>query len=66
MNELENVIYKYVRDAYRKANVNCYRPFTEDLIIHLVGKFGLDTLVNAKLITPTENPGQYVFCCERV
>ena len=61
---IEYTLYEYVRDAYKKANSTFYRPLTEDLIIHLVGGFGLDILKNTKLIAPTSYPGEYVLCCE--
>lgn len=59
---LEYTLYEYVRDAYRKVNASFYRPITEDLIVQLVGTFGLDILKKTKLIEPTSNPGQYVLC----
>lgn len=61
---LEYTVYEYVRHAYRQAGTSFYRPLTEELIVHLVGAFGLDILKSAKLITPTNYPGQYVLCCE--
>lgn len=60
--DIECSIYEYVREAYRKVNVSFYKPITEDLIVHLVGQFGLDILKKAKLIEPTSYPGQYVLC----
>ena len=60
----EYTLYEYLRDAYRKVNASFYRPLTEDLIVELVGSFGLDILKSAKLIAPTEYSGQYVLCCE--
>lgn len=62
---IEYTLYEYVREAYGRANSSLYRPLTEDLIIHLVGAFGLDILKNTKLIEPTGGMGQYVLCCER-
>jgi hypothetical protein len=61
---IEYILYEYVRDAYRQTNSSFSRPLTEDLIIHLVGGFGLDILKKAKLIEPTSFTGQYVLCCE--
>lgn len=61
----EYVIYEYVRNAYRQANEKSFhKPLTKDLIIHLVGGFGLDILEKAQLIAPTSYPDQYVLCCE--
>lgn len=57
-------IYEYVRDTYRKVNVSFHTPLTEDLIVTLVGKFGLDILTSTKLIGPANYPGQYVLWCE--
>lgn len=57
-------IYKYVRDAYRKMNASFYTPLTEDLIVRLVGQFGLDILKSTKLIGETSYPGHYVLWCE--
>jgi hypothetical protein len=59
---MEYTLYEYVRDAYKSINTPLYRPLTEDLIVHLVGGFGLDILKKTKLIEPAENPGQYVLC----
>lgn len=61
---MEYALYEYVRDAYRRVNASLYRPLTEDLIVTLVGTFGLDILKNAKLVEPTSYPGQYVLWCE--
>ena len=61
---MEYVLYEYLRDVYKHTNTSVYRPLTEDLIVHLVGKFGLDILKNTKLIEPTTYPGQYVLSCE--
>lgn len=61
---MEYDIYEYVRDAYKKVNVSFHRPLTEDLIVSLVGKFGLDILRASRLIEQTSYPGQYVLCCE--
>ena len=61
---MEYDIYEYVRGAYRQANTSFYRPLTEDLIVELVGRFGLDILKSSKLIEPTTFPGQYVLSCE--
>lgn len=61
---MEYAMYEYLRDAYRHTNTSFYRPLTEDLIVHLVGRFGLDILKNTKLIEPTAYPGQYVLSCE--
>lgn len=57
-------IYEYIRAAYRKVNASFHAPLTEDLIVELVGKFGLDILKSTKLIEATSYPGQYVLCCE--
>ncbi len=57
-------IYEYVRDAYRKVNVSFHIPLTEDLIVNLVGTFGLDILKSSKLIETASYPGQYVLWCE--
>lgn len=57
-------IYEYVRDAYKKVNVSFHRPLTKDLIVALVGQFGLDILKSSKLIEATSYPDQYVLCCE--
>lgn len=61
----EYTMYEYVRDTYRELTAKIYRPLTENLIVHLVGKFGLDVLKNTKLIEPTEYHGTYVLSCER-
>lgn len=62
---LEYTLYEPVRDAYQRANASSFwRPLTEDFVISIVGSFGLDILVTTKLITPTDNPGQYVLSCE--
>lgn len=60
----EYTIYEYVREAYRKVNASFHTPLTEDLIVTLVGKFGLDILTSTKLIGKTAVPGQYVLWCE--
>lgn len=57
-------IYEYVRNAYRKVNASFHTPLTEDLIVELVGQFGLDILKSTKLIEKTSYPGQYVLWCE--
>lgn len=57
-------IYEYVRAAYQKVNASFHTPLTEDLIVTLVGTFGLDILKTTKLIEPTSYPGQYVLWCE--
>lgn len=57
-------IYEYICAAYRKVNSSFYTPLSEDLIVELVGKFGLDILKSTKLIEATSYPGQYVLCCE--
>ncbi len=54
-------IYEYVRNAYRKISVSFHTPLTEDLIVSLVGQFGLDILKSSKLIETASYPGQYVF-----
>lgn len=61
---IEKILYEHVRDVYRQINEPFYTPLTEDLIISLVGSFGLDILKSTKLIGPTSNPGQYVLWCE--
>lgn len=61
---MEYVLYEYLRDAYKHTNTAVYCPLTEDLIVHLIGRFGLDILKNTKLIEPTAYPGQYVLSCE--
>lgn len=61
---IEYKIYEYVRDAYRQVNKSFHCPITEDLIIQLVGTYGLDILKKTLLIEPTSNPGQYVLCSE--
>lgn len=60
----EYTIYEYVRDAYRKVNASFHTPLTEDLIVTLVGTFGLDILKSSKLIEKASYPGQYVLWCE--
>ena len=62
---IEEQLYEYVRVAYSAINTSFYRPLTEDLIIHLVGSFGLDILKKTKFIEETAVMGQYVLCCER-
>lgn len=59
---IEYTLYEYVREAYKRANTSVYRPLTEDLIVRLVGTFGLDILKSTKLIEPTTYPGQYILC----
>lgn len=61
---IETVLYEQVRNAYSLMNESFSRPIAEDLIIHLVGTFGLDMLKKTKLIGPTDNPGQYILWCE--
>lgn len=61
---IEYQLYEYIRDAYKRISAPFYYPLTEGLIVQLVGTFGLDILKNTKLIEPTDNPGQYVLCCE--
>lgn len=61
---MEYDIYEYVRNAYLKVNASFYRPLTEDLIVELVGQFGLNILKSTRLIDETSYPGQYVLCCE--
>ena len=61
---IEYKLYEYVRDAYRKVNNGVYSSLTEDLIMHLVGAFGLDILKRSKLIAPTDCYGHYVLCGE--
>ena len=58
----EYTLYNYVRDAYRRTNASFHRPLTEDLIVHLVGYFGLDILKRTRLIEATGYPGHYVLC----
>lgn len=60
----EYAIYEYVRNVVMSIDKTFKRPITKDLIIHLVGGYGLDILENAKLITPMENPNCYVLSCE--
>lgn len=60
----EYAIYEYVRNVVMSIDKTFKRPITKDLIIHLVGTYGLDILENAKLIAPTESPYQYVLSCE--
>lgn len=61
---IEEQLYQVVRCVYKTNGASCYRPLTEDLIIHLVGSFGLDILKKAKYLNPTAVPGQYVLWCE--
>lgn len=61
---MEYILYKHLRDAYQELNKCCYVSLTEDLIISLIGSFGLDILLNTSLIAPANIPGQYELCCE--
>ena len=62
----EYTIYNYIRKRileFKNARA-FYVPITTDLIVQFVGQFGLDILKEAKLIEPTEYPGQWFLCCE--
>ena len=61
---LEEILYKYLRNAYAQVNTSFYCPLTKDLIVHLIGYHGLDVLTRSKYIEPTEHPDQYVLSCE--
>jgi hypothetical protein len=61
---MEYILYEHVRHAYKMLTKNVYSPLTEDLIVSLIGSFGLEMLLNTSLIVPTNYPGQYVLCCE--
>lgn len=62
MFDLENTLYHYILDVYKDRGASLYRPLTDALIIELVGRFGFDILVNAKLIEPAKHPGQWFLC----
>lgn len=61
----EYAIYEYVKDAYRKLKKTFDSPITSDLLVYLVGQFGLDILLKTKLIAPVNAyRDEYKLCCE--
>ena len=63
---IEYIIYDYLKSEIKrvKKNVSFDIPISEDVIITLVGLFGLDILKDTKLIEPTAYPGRYMLSCE--
>ncbi len=61
----EYVIYEYVKDAYRKLKKSFDNPITSELLLCLIGQFGLDILVKARLVEPADAYGDtFKLCCE--
>lgn len=61
---IEEQLYQVIRCVHKTDSKRCYQPLTENLIIHWVGKFGLDILKETKYLKPTAVSGQYVLWCE--
>ena len=61
---IEEQLYVFMRDDFRRRNLSGCRPLTDDFIIQAVGWFGFDILKKTKFIEESDTPGQYVLCCE--
>ena len=62
MSSIGHDIYRYIANNFTSNGETFNKPITEELLMQLIGTFGIDILKEEGFIEPSDCPDSYIWC----